>query len=388
MELALWRWSTAVQVSSLLILTVFFGVLSRSIRLAELRFWVGAWACNLGALVVTLGYWYLRPGEQFAPFVRAAYAAPKTAFVLLLLQGGWALKQPGSRLFAGRRLAAGLGAFAVVIALLPSSIDLLGMVQHSLMTLLFAAGAFLLARRPHEGGLGWLATGFFVRCLLCALEAAAYASQLYPELAPSLKQSAGLFLSAHSSFDSGAEWLLALGCVLALSTRSQRELLRSNVELLAAQEELRRLADRDPLTALANRRSLPEVFRAVQPRGAALLFFDLDGFKQINDLHGHQVGDECLKRFAAALRESFRPGDAVVRYAGDEFLVVAGGLDRTALDARVASLRERLLFAGGGPRIRFSLGIAELAPGGHPEAALEAADEAMYRAKSARGGGR
>jgi diguanylate cyclase (GGDEF)-like protein len=279
-----------------------------------------------------------------------------------------------------------LGAYALLLSLLPSSIDLLGVVQHIVMTLLFAVGGVLLARRPGEPGLGWLAAGFVVRSLLCALETGAYASQLLPDVAPSLKQPAGFFLSAHSSFDSGAEWLLALGCVLALSQRAQRELLRTNANLLSAQEELRRLVDVDPLTALANRRALPEVFRAVQPRGATLVFLDLDGFKQINDLHGHHVGDECLKRFAAALRESFRPGDAVVRYAGDEFLVVASGLDRAGLDGRIASLRERLLFAGGGPRIRFSLGIAELTPGGHPEAALEAADEAMYRAKS--GGGR
>src|SRR6185503_2890398 len=158
-----------------------------------------------------------------------------------------------------------------------------------------------------------------------------------------------------------------------------------NAELLAAQEGLRRLVDRDPLTALANRRSLPEVFRAVQPKGATLLFFDLDGFKHINDRHGHQVGDECLKRFAAGLLESFRPGDAVIRYAGDEFLVVANGLDKAAIEERVARLRERLSF-GAGPQVRFSLGLAELATGGQPEAALEAADHAMYQAKSARTG--
>ena len=83
---------------------------------------------------------------------------------------------------------------------------------------------------------------------------------------------AGLFLAASSSFDSGVEWLLALGCVLALSERSQRELRRTNAELLEAQEGLRRLADRDPLTALQNRRALPEVFRDVRP--GEPIFFD------------------------------------------------------------------------------------------------------------------
>src|SRR5262245_44567862 len=101
MELALWRWSTAAQVTSLLIVTLFFAVLSRSVRLVELRFWVRAWACNLLALLVTLSFWYLRPPEQLFPLLRAAYAVPKTAFVLLLLLGGFSHKQPG-KLLIGR----------------------------------------------------------------------------------------------------------------------------------------------------------------------------------------------------------------------------------------------------------------------------------------------
>jgi len=170
--------------------------------------------------------------------------------------------------------------------------------------------------------------------------------------------------------------------VIALSERVQRDLRQANEGLLAAQEDLRRLADRDPLTALANRRHLPEALRAVQPEGAQLLFFDLDGFKHINDRYGHLTGDECLKRFAAGLRESFRPGDTLIRYAGDEFLVVAAGLDEAAAHARVAALRERLQWGGASaPAIRFSVGVAALAPGGVPEDAVRAADESMYAAK-------
>jgi diguanylate cyclase (GGDEF)-like protein len=170
--------------------------------------------------------------------------------------------------------------------------------------------------------------------------------------------------------------------VFAVSDRTQRELRNSNAELIAAQADLRRVADRDPLTALANRRTLPEVFRAVQPAGAMLIFFDLDGFKRINDHHGHAAGDESLRRFAVALTESFRPQDAIVRYAGDEFLVVASGLDQPAAEGRVRALRARLRSSAHGEiPIAFSYGVAVLEPGGQPEAALRVADEAMYRAK-------
>jgi diguanylate cyclase (GGDEF)-like protein len=127
------------------------------------------------------------------------------------------------------------------------------------------------------------------------------------------------------------------------------------------------------------------VFRAAQPGGATLLFFDLDEFKKINDRHGHAAGDEALRRFAAALRDSFRPSDSLVRYAGDEFLVVAAGLDPASVADRLQALRDRLRRASSvGTPIAFSVGVAEMPPGGQPEAALARADEAMYEAKRRR----
>jgi diguanylate cyclase (GGDEF)-like protein len=232
---------------------------------------------------------------------------------------------------------------------------------------------------------GWLALAIGLRGALALAESAAYWSQWSPgAVSPETTQLIGSFVSVTSSFDAGAEWFIALGCVLAMSDRAQRELAETNASLLAAHEDLRRLADRDPLTALDNRRALPEVFRSVHDTGAAVLFFDLDDFKQINDVHGHGMGDKCLTRFAAALRESFRPSDAVIRYGGDEFLVVAGGLDRASAVQRIESLRERLRF---GERdslpFGFSFGLAELRPGHDPEAALQAADDDMFRSKRA-----
>ena len=105
----------------------------------------------------------------------------------------------------------------------------------------------------------------------------------------------------------------------------------------------------------------------------------------MNDAHGHEAGDQILRRFADALRESFRPDDSFIRYGGDEFLVVAPRLERRLAEDRVESLRRRIAdSAGDGPSLNFSVGIAELAAGGRPEDALRAADELMYTAKTAR----
>jgi diguanylate cyclase (GGDEF)-like protein len=385
-ELLLWRWSTAVQAVSLVLLTVFFALLARSVRLAEVGWWARAWACNLAALGATLVYWYFQPEGTVYLVVRAAYIAGKTAFVLLLIRGAWALKHPGDRPLPSRGWAIGLGVYSIVAAPFTTPIDRLGLVQDLVMGALLLAGAFLLFRKPRESEVGWLATGLLLRSLLALGEAWAHALQLMPDrVGPSLVARSGAFLAASSSFDSGVEWLVALGCVLALSERVQRELRRFNQELLTAQENLRRLADRDPLTALSNRRQLPEALRAFQPHGALFLFFDLDDFKEINDRYGHNVGDEWLRRFAAALGECFRPSDVLVRYGGDEFLVVASGLDDISGHERVARLREKLRAApGGGPPVLFSVGVARLAPGGQPEEALKEADRSMYAAKSAR----
>ena len=386
MELLLWRWSTAVQVTSITMVAVFFAVLARWVRRVELRWWMQAWLANLSALGITLFFWYSQPGPAIVPLLWALYLATKTAFVLLLIEGAWALRRPGTRLLRGRYAIPAVAIYSIAGAMLLTSRNGLGTSQSMVMALLFGASGIALATGA-AGGMAWLAGGFLVRSLLCVVEAAAYAVHMVPaaSLPSGLVARAGTFLSASSSLDTGAEWLIALGCVLAISERTHRELRRFNDELLTAQDDLRRLADRDPLTSLDNRRTLSAVFRAVQPSGATLLFFDLDGFKQINDLHGHRTGDECLKRVATTLRECFRPGDAVVRYAGDEFLVVARALDRLASAERVERVRERLQRAtAGSPAIGFTVGVSELPAGGQPNAALQAADEAMYQAKMAR----
>ena len=380
MDLLLWRWSTAVQATSLLMIAAFFVILARSSKRAELRWWVLAWWANLAALSVTVFFWYFQP-VNFVMWVRGSYIGFKMAFALLLLQGGWALIKPGAQLVPTRVMAGGLAAYGLVGGAMLETVPLLGLVHHAVMGVVLLAGSLLLAREWRQ--LGWLVVAIGLRGALGVAESAAYWSQYSPgAVSPDMTQLVGSFVSATSSFDAGAEWFIALGCVLVMSDRAQRELAMTNASLLAAHEDLRRLADRDPLTALDNRRALPEVFRAVHDGGAMVLFFDLDSFKQINDLHGHAMGDRCLRRFAAGIRESFRPSDAVIRYGGDEFLVVAGGLDRAGALQRIDGLRERLRF---GERdtlpVGFSFGLAELKPGGNPEAALQAADDDMFHSK-------
>src|SRR5262245_48797198 len=116
MELMLWRWSTTVQLSSLAIIAVFFAVLARSVRSAALRFWLLAWCADVLAITVALAYWYLQPPPWTFLIAMTLYMGGKTAFVLLLLEGAWALKRPGRRLFELRFAVPALALYLLAAA--------------------------------------------------------------------------------------------------------------------------------------------------------------------------------------------------------------------------------------------------------------------------------
>src|SRR5262245_33776554 len=174
----LWVWSTAIQTTSLLMIAVFFAVLTRSVKLAPVRIWVGAWVCNLLALLVTVAYWYFQ--ASVGGFIRASYMGLKAAFVLLLIQGAWALKRPGTRLVPPRYLTAAILVYAAICAVTPLAIEQVGVVQHTTMGLVLLTGGLMVDARPRDSGLGWLAAGLFIRGGLALVEAAAYATTLLP----------------------------------------------------------------------------------------------------------------------------------------------------------------------------------------------------------------
>ena len=163
-------------------------------------------------------------------------------------------------------------------------------------------------------------------------------------------------------------------------------------------EAMRRLAEAavtDPLTGLANRRGFREAaLRALEEcrrrdRPAAVLMFDIDRFKSVNDGHGHAAGDAVLQGMGAALHRAVRASDLVGRLGGEEFVVLCPGLDPTGA-ARVAErVRETLRAevphpAGGEAVITASVGVARVRAGilaTALEAAIDAADRALYAAK-------
>jgi diguanylate cyclase (GGDEF)-like protein len=152
--------------------------------------------------------------------------------------------------------------------------------------------------------------------------------------------------------------------------------------------EARKLADLDALTSLHNRRYFHdtlarEVARAQRyDRRLALVVFDIDDFKAINERVGHLAGDSVLAQLAERVRTVVRSADIACRVGGDEFAVILP--ESTLADAE--QLYRRLQFAVGRPtgpadRLHLSAGIAELTPGDDAVSFFERADEALFRAK-------
>jgi diguanylate cyclase (GGDEF)-like protein len=193
---------------------------------------------------------------------------------------------------------------------------------------------------------------------------------------------------------SAAFWL-----VTAVIRRRARMLERMVEErtsaLRAANEQLDRLASTDPLTGLANRRTLMAALQSardhaiVQDDGFAFALLDIDHFKRINDGYGHGAGDEVLVRLAARLQNGVRCDDIVARYGGEEIAIL---FPRATLDdATVIVERLRSEFAGTpllvGSQVisvTFSAGVAQWRPSEDVAAMIRRADEALYGAK--RGG--
>jgi diguanylate cyclase (GGDEF)-like protein len=172
------------------------------------------------------------------------------------------------------------------------------------------------------------------------------------------------------------------------------QLRREMAELREREAETKKLADRDGLTGLFNRRSMLELLEAAIGDAikldlhVGLLFIDLNGFKVINDRYGHAAGDNILTTVATRILARVRAGDICCRYGGDEFVVVLPGVPDPSPVSRVAdAIRERvsLPYWIGEEQQRLTASIGESMYPHHGENAaklLHRADEAMYRLKA------
>jgi len=194
----------------------------------------------------------------------------------------------------------------------------------------------------------------------------------------------GPFANSHRS----AQSLLLLQSFLGVTALMSLVLAAMVAENRSVETDLLRLAITDPLTGLANYRKFiddldGEIQRARRSRrGFAVLFFDVDNLKSVNDRQGHIAGNQALCRVALALRSCCRSIDTVARYGGDEFAMILPEADKEAAHRVAARVAHALAADRDGPPIAVSTGVAMFPEEGEKaESLVSAADGKLYRAK-------
>lgn len=193
-------------------------------------------------------------------------------------------------------------------------------------------------------------------------------------------------------------WAAVAGCVVVsavLLGLAYQRIRRTNEALKHSNEHLKLQSERDPLTGLSNRRHFQKAVQRLAPAGgltATVYLLDIDLFKRINDMHGHAAGDSVLVEVARRLRAALREDDLVVRWGGEEFLIVVP--ERDAEAARLLAQRlldivgqEPVLHGDKRVAVSASIGFASFPLGPHGlaltwERAIDLVDTAMYVAKA------
>jgi diguanylate cyclase (GGDEF)-like protein len=230
-------------------------------------------------------------------------------------------------------------------------------------------------------------TGYFS----AVIAALAVAATLLASLSPQLYEPDSTQLVEHLIVQIPTYVGLALACRYAVRERTSLQFAHDSEMIRDLEERLWREASLDPLTGLYNRGRFEtrfnEEFERAKRTGEQfmLLFVDIDDFKDVNDNHGHRMGDEALKLVARVLQSCSRRIDVVARHGGDEFMVILPGASLPEAHRFFERIRKQVAENSSrtlGLELRLSAGAVQCSGySTDPAALLDAADKAMYRAK-------
>ena len=347
---------------------------------AFIVYWIGSWLLFAASLtLLARGYADARLGSVMVGLAQllAVWSAG-----LLLLAGQafpvgrmrWTTPMRVGALTAVWFLAA---PFAVPLYVVAST----GLVAAAVLFGMAGVRYLQLAPRRRYIGLSVVGGGMILLCLTSAAGAGVTAELLWD--AGVLNQLLGINVIV--------SLFVALGMHVLVFEDMTEELRRTNRDLAKAHQEVKRLVITDPLTGCHNRRFFDEIQRREVQRHRrysaplSVVFVDVNHFKQLNDTFGHDTGDKVLKAIGKLLRRQVRESDYVIRWGGDEFLLLltctAAEAERKALELKTAFEDERA--AAALPEgVGLSVGIAAVPPDVEDLVeSIRQADEQMYRDK-------
>ena len=367
--------ATAAQLAGSVVLALFFVLLERHDPRPYLADWMAAWIAQAVALAVYLAA--LRYGSTVS---LAAYLFLEAGHGLLLCTAARHYHGSSPRRSRYGWMILPLGAWAAAGPVLISDPLALHATQYAVLAATELTAAALIWPRQQPAGMGVRLTAQVLAIigLLHALHVAAFAGLFGPDAPTTMLLQAGPFVTLL------LQMLLALGMVLTVAESTQRALATSNTQLQEAEHRLKVLAETDPLTGCFNRRVFRELVDGLRsgregPQGAVLML-DMDDLKDINDRQGHAAGDEAIRRAAETIRGHTRATDIVVRWGGDEFVVVIPGASGAYAQARRDELANSLALIG----LPASAGLAVYEQGKDIMIAVDEADREMYAAKAIR----
>ncbi|MEO5567932.1 MAG: GGDEF domain-containing protein [Gemmatimonadaceae bacterium] len=363
--------------------------------------WVSAWlAITIGISAVAVRY--VLEADDSSVVVRGLYfiyqSAKLLAFVFFLR--GTVMYVAGGRgtggVFGRRRLVIG----AVIVGAISAIFARGGLNEMVIWQSLFAVpmlgycGSALLWLPRSRRTLGTVATGvgFSLLATLWLGYGGAFALVIGHANTP-LASAAATFVAFNPYCDLLLDVMLGYGMVVMLMEDAKREVADAQAELRMSHDRLSRAAMFDSLTDSLNRRAFVEGVGLEMARATfgTVVIADIDNLKQVNDQHGHAVGDLLIRRCADVLRSALRPYDKLYRWGGDEFLLVVPSahtmdmLDRLRAALITAEAVESPM-DGRRVRLEVSIGGADYPSAEEINAAIDRADLAMYEDKGRRKG--
>lgn len=369
--------ATAAHLAGSVVLALFFLLLARHDPRPYLRAWTAAWVAQVLSLAVLL-----------ASSLRGWHASLSLYLFLeavhgLLLVAAAQNYARGEGLRRGHAVAvAVLAAWSGIAPRLFAEESALHAAQFAVLAAAYLVASGVLWRLREPGGMGLRLTTNVLGLLglLYLQHAAAFAWTVRSE--------AGLaiYLEAAPFTILLLQMLLALGMVMAVMEAAHWALHATNEQLRDAERRLKTIAETDSLTGCFNRRVFRELVDDVRAQSGdaegVVILLDMDGLKAINDRDGHSAGDQAIRRVAEAIRSRTRTTDVVVRWGGDEFVVVIPGATGVEGEARRAEILATIVSTG----LSASAGLSAYGPAKDIVVAVREADAAMYRAKAEKKG--